>query len=477
MKNKSNLFYFLAVFLFITQSGISQQITFSKIYDFGTNSTLFSIQQTSDSGYIASGFINKNYEDAYIIKLNKFGDTLWTKSYGYSYRDWAHDIQITSDGGYIVAGRKNYHTDMVDGYMYGDVWILKLDANGDTLWTKTFGGSYCDYANSIKQTSDGGYIVAGTKNNYKINYLGDIWILKLDQNGDTLWTKTFHFSNYVSEANSIIQTTGGNYLVVGSAALGMPSYAKILAMKLQNNGDTLWCKKLEGYIGNDLAQDDNSNILIVGRDGLKNKLIKLLSNGDFIWENSYLTAQNYIFESTSVLLNSDGNIISTGYKENVNNGEYYMWIENNNCLNGDTIWTKTYNFSLRDIAYSIKKTNDNGYIISGTTNYYAWLLKLNGNGDTLSNVQENINNSYNSWNYPNPFNNSTSIFFQIPEKECGKIEINIYNSVGNIVKTIIQNKPEENHVFFETNNLPSGVYFYKICTQNISICKKMILIR
>ena len=472
MKNYSKLLFLLMMFLFLTNNIFSQQITFSKVYNYDTTSVAYSVQQTIDTGYIVAGKINKKNGEVWILKLNKYGDTLWTKTYGDSLADYANEIQNTSDGGYIVAGGKNHKVDMVNYYMYGDIWILKLDQNGDTLWTKTYGGPYNDDANSIKQTSDGGYIVAGVKNNYQINYLGDIWILKLDQNGDTLWTRTYHFSNYLSEATSIIETKEGAYVFTGATSIGMLSSASIVAFKLSNTGDSLWCNNIVGYKGNDIIQTPDSCFILVGRGNQRDVTIKLNKFGNILWENDYLPHLGFYFQSNSVTLNSFGDIITAGQVNNNNdiNIPNDLWIKKN-LSNGDTVLTKIYNLSLYDKGYSIKTTNDNGYVIAGTTNNYAWLFKLNGNFDTITNIQENVHDTYKTWNYPNPFSNSTSIYYQISIKDYKKLEIKIFNSTGINLQTIIPDKFDENRVLIETTNLPSGVYYYTISTDFFSICK------
>ena len=119
--------------------------------------------------------------DFWILKLDSNGNTNWTKTFGGTSSDQANSIQQTSDGGYIVAG-----TTQSLGAGSSDFWILKLDTNGDTNWTKTFGGSDWDTANSVQQTSDGGYIVAGTTRSFGAGDY-DFWILKLDTNGNMVW--------------------------------------------------------------------------------------------------------------------------------------------------------------------------------------------------------------------------------------------------------------------------------------------------
>jgi len=169
--------------------------------DFG-----FSVQQTSDGGYIVTGF---TYTDNIcLIKTDESGDALWTKAFGGSGRSWGYSVQQTSDGGYIVTG-------FTESYGAGDsdIWLIKTDVSGDTLWTKTFGGKYDDQGYSVKQTFDGGYIVTGFTESYGAGD-SDIWLIRTDVSGDTLWTKTFG-GRYNDKGRSVQQTSDGGYIVTG----------------------------------------------------------------------------------------------------------------------------------------------------------------------------------------------------------------------------------------------------------------------
>ncbi len=119
------------------------------------------------------------------FSLSQAPDTMWTKTFGGSGSDAGNSVQQTSDGGYIVAG-----TTRSFGAGNADVWLIKTDASGDTLWTKTFGGSQWDNARSVQQTIDGGYIVTGFTASFGAGEF-DVWLIKTDTSGDTLWTKTF----------------------------------------------------------------------------------------------------------------------------------------------------------------------------------------------------------------------------------------------------------------------------------------------
>ena len=146
------------------------------------------VRQTTDFGYILAGYsrsFTATGEAGWLFKLNQKGDVVWGKTYTGSYTDKFKDVQQTLDGGYIVAGFTH-----IPGAGRSDAWILKLNSSGEIIWQKTYGEDEYNYAYSIQQTSDGGYIVAGTMDvdpNNNGNY--DSWILKLDPNGDILWQR------------------------------------------------------------------------------------------------------------------------------------------------------------------------------------------------------------------------------------------------------------------------------------------------
>ncbi len=194
-----------------------------------------SIQQTRDGGYIVAGATDSfgagDY-DGWILKLDQTGTVSWQKTYGGSSEDTVNSIQQTSDGGYIVAGVT---------YSFGagsyDLWILKLDQTGTVSWQKTYGGSGTDAYPSIRQTSDGGYIVAGLTGSFGVN--GDMWILKLDQTGMVSWQKTFGGSD-IDFAASIQQTTDGGYIVAGYYDFGAGN-TDMWILKLDSNGNINNC--------------------------------------------------------------------------------------------------------------------------------------------------------------------------------------------------------------------------------------------
>ncbi len=187
-----------------------------------------SIQQTRDGGYIVSGTHYSN-NDIWILKLDQAGNALWQKTYGGSSYDGCYSIQQTTDGGYIVGG----YTQSFGAGSY-DMWILKLDQAGAVSWQKTYGGIFYEMSTSIKQTIDDGYIVAGYTQSFGAGGY-DILVLKLDQAGNISWQKTYGGSGN-DTASSIELTSDGGYIVAG----GTDSFGvggDIWLLKLDSNGN------------------------------------------------------------------------------------------------------------------------------------------------------------------------------------------------------------------------------------------------
>ncbi|MBI4243647.1 MAG: hypothetical protein HY606_06115 [Planctomycetes bacterium] len=202
-----------------------------------------SIMQTSDNGYIIAGYtefdVGAGSRDYLIIKIDDKGNLLWSNSYGLEGTDEANSIWETSDGGYVVAGSGSV------GPGDKDFLIIKLDINGNKQWAKIYGGIDPDVAYSIQQTSDGGYIVAGSTTSFGSG-LNDFWIIKLDQTGVINWQKALGTKNSNQLPNddyalSIQQTKNGNYIVCGYIDFGSGLAAWVI--QLASDGTVIWEKQ------------------------------------------------------------------------------------------------------------------------------------------------------------------------------------------------------------------------------------------
>ena len=181
------------------------EIQWAKCYGGSEYDAALSIQQTTDGGYIVAGLSlsndndvsgNHGGEDYWIVKLTSTGSIEWQKSLGGSGEDRASSVIQTTDGGYIIAGTSNSNDGDVSGnHGRDDYWIVKLSSTGILEWQKSLGGSGDDDANSIQQTTDGGYIIAGGSNSNDGDVSGnhgsdDYWIVKLAPSGSIEWQKS-----------------------------------------------------------------------------------------------------------------------------------------------------------------------------------------------------------------------------------------------------------------------------------------------
>jgi len=183
-----------------------------------------------------------------------FSQQTWTRTYGGSQYDEGKAVKQTSDGGYIIAGTTNSF-----GAGFQDVYLIKTDSLGNMIWSKTYGDSSSEGGNSLDITLDGGYIIAGYK-----NYGGysSFYIIRVDSLGDTLWTRSYGPATREG-AQCVRQTEDQSYILVGTALGG------IYLLKVDAQGDTLWSKIIIGAMGpwgNAVVQTSDRGYAITGSD-------------------------------------------------------------------------------------------------------------------------------------------------------------------------------------------------------------------
>ena len=286
----------------------------------GAEADLFdrgAVRETSDGGYIITGYTysyGAGDADVWLIKTDKNGNEMWNRTFGGAYHDWGHSVQQTSDGGYIIAGR----TDPYEGAR-ADAWLIKTDSNGVEEWNRTFGTDACEYAASVQQTSDGGYIVAGRTTSYGAG-MADAWLIKTDSNGIEEWNRTFGGAGY-DYGYSVQQTTDGGYIMVGST----------------NNRQDVW-------------------------------LIKTDSDGMEEWDSIF--GGTSMDEGYSVQQTADGGYIVAGYTESYGAGLGDVWVIKADP-DGNEQWNTTCGGAELEKGYSVQQTSDGGYIAAGYTKSYG----------------------------------------------------------------------------------------------------------
>jgi hypothetical protein len=345
--------------------------TYGGIY----NDQAYSVQQTTDGGYIIAGYHQYlGGGDYYLVKTNADGDTLWTHTYGGTAADDAYCVQQTDDGGYIVVGHVYSQTTHSD-----EIYLVKTNDEGDTLWTRMYGGPYDDVAYSVQTTTDSGYIVAGYTYSYGIGTPANpnFYLIKTNSQGDTLWT---HRYGRVArdEAYCVQQTDDGGYVLTGIGQATITDRFDFYVVKTDSQGDTLWTRTYGGS-DNDYAesvlQTLNGGYVIAGftrsfgAGGLDIYLVKTDSQGDTLWTHTY--GGTYEEAGYSIEQTADGNYIVVGetFSFGVGTPDYCNCYLLKINTQGDTLWTRTYGRDDCDYGRSVQQTTDSGYIIAGYTYY------------------------------------------------------------------------------------------------------------
>jgi hypothetical protein len=392
-----------------------------------------SIRQTSDGGYIIAGETsssdydissNNGMHDFWLIKIDGNSTLSWEKTFGGTQMEKAHSVEQTFDGGYIIAGESSSSDgDVTTNNGDRDFWIVKVNSTGNLIWQKSFGGSDWESAQSVQQTQDGGFIVAGESLSSDGDVTGnhgdmDCWVLKLDTAGNLIWQQSLGGNDWDS-AESIQQTTDGGYIIAGSSESsdgdvtlnqGEKDYwiVKLDANGLieweQSYGGTEWDTSHSiqqttdgGYIIAGESKSDDGHVENVASNHEKHGgnrdfwVVKIDSIGTIEWEKLY--GGTDWDAAHSAQQTADGGYIVLGYSNSddddvtVNNGNWDYWIIKLNST-GDLVWEKSLGGSFHDIGVTMQVTNDGGCILAGNAwsndsdvsmNYGAndiWVVKL-----------------------------------------------------------------------------------------------------
>ena len=290
----------------------------------------FSVQQTSDGGYVIAGYTysyGAGSADIYLIKTDSSGTEEWSKTFGGSSYDYAFSIQQTSDGGYIITG----YTKLPSSSNF-DIYLIKTDASGTEQWSQTFGGTGNDYAYSVQQTGDGGYIIAGSSYPIGTNS-SDIYLIKTDASGTEQWSQTFGGTGY-NFAYSVQQTSDDGYIIAGSTNAYGAGLNDVLLIKTDVSGIEQWSQTFGG-IGNDYAcsmqQTSDGGYIIAGytigvgyMDLPDVLLIKTDASGTEQWNQTF--GGSDLDDGRSVQQTSDGGYIITGSTISYGAGGYDVWL-------------------------------------------------------------------------------------------------------------------------------------------------------
>ena len=393
--------YLLLILLGLyVSTGASAQIPFQKVYghvDGGSQGN--AIILTNSGGYAIAGWYDVDglfSAEFYLILIDAAGDTLWTKTYGESVSDFnetlngsgneGFNLVQTADNGFMLIGERHKFTEGPS-----DVYAVKIDETGTLQWSRTYGGADNDYGIAVHQTADDDYVIGGFSESYGAG-IRDMYLLKLDNSGDTLWTRTYGGTS-IDAANDMQQTSDGGFILTGYTFSYGAGSSDIYVIKTAANGDVLWQHTYGGDlndIGHAVIETQDGGFILCGETesfGAGNQdvyLTKVNSMGDIEWSKTY-GGEN--FEAgKSIAQAEDGGYIIAGYTRGFGaEGEDFFLIKTDQ--EGEITWSKRFGGSFDETAQSVKQTQDGGYILSGQTrsfgvgNSNVYLIKTDGGGN------------------------------------------------------------------------------------------------
>ncbi len=376
-----------------------------------------SVVQNSDGGFVACGY-TKSYgsggNDFYLVKVDANGNQLWDRVFGGTSDEEAYSMVASDDGGFLIAGATSSF-----GAGSRDIWLIKTDASGSQQWIKTIGGLSSDGARSINKTSDGGYIITGWTFSYGPGAVGNVWLVKTDSLGNMQWNKFFGGSD-VDRGLSVQQTLDGGYIITGYTASSGTGLDDMLLIKTDSAGNAQWQYTFGG----------------TGRD-----------------------------YGNSVIQSSDGGYVITGYTLSYGAGGDDLWIVKTN-ESGTMLWSKTLGGAQSDVGNFIIQTTDGSYVITGHTLssgaglHDVWLIKLNSwipvelNSFTASIMESSVELN---WTTATETNNKG---FEIQRREISNNQLSEWISLG-----FVNGKgtsTDINHYSFTDEYLTNGVYHYRL---------------
>ena len=516
----------IGTFLFLI--GYCQaQTTFQKAYGGPNDDRVYSVKQTSDGGYIMVGATESftTSSGIYLIKTDSYGDTLWTKIMEGDY-EIGESVQQSADGGYIISGTA------IDSNGISVMYLLKTDSNGNVLWRKGYEG---DEGYSVFQNNDHGYIICGTA---YVGFTTDISLTRTDSLGNALWVEYIGIggSEY---AYSVQQTRDSGFIIGGLVG---PSVYYALLVKVSSNGSLEWYRAFHSgttsFLGRSVQQTRDGGYILAGYTYPHSNqeaplLVKTNSLGNVLWSKKYSSPSfSNVVAAYSVQQTSDDGYVVAG--SNWVGSKTIPFVFKTDSV-GSVMWGKQFPNSNSAVPTGgepfVQQTSDGGYILSCVTDSLGaggkdfCLIKVDATGTsgcfdssltlidsaittmnttlatsifpasaavspndiisaggTVTTLCSDINSINNTDSgsklvsfFPNPFSKSGTISFSLRKSE--KVSIKIFDSSGRLVSTPANKvfEPGESQLKWNASGLNAGIYYLQFQSEEEVVLEKLIL--
>jgi hypothetical protein len=459
---------FLTIFCCMTSFALAQppDTLWTRSYAIGDFNAVHEVVQTNNDGFVVAGtccgtIFHSVLASSYLLRTDRIGNEVWTRRYyGGSGMPAPcaelYDVIETHDGDIVAVGNYSISFVLPEPYAY---YIVKHQTNGDSLWSRIIagGGAY-----SVQETSDGGFIIAGS---------GVFDLMKVDSNGDSVWTKHYNFSLRAA------YPLEDGYIIAGTDEVA----SNFFLAKTGLTGNILWSYSYGGD-GDETLYDmqptpDGGYILAgsttsSGAGGLDFYIVKTDAAGNRIWSHNYGGSSND--EAYKVKTTFDGGYVVAGYTQSFGNGmmnSYVIHTDDTGSLN----WARVDTLYLS--CRAIQQTSDSGYILTELSNRAFTLVKLAVRSLAVDNPVILYPSSFNLSAFPNPFNPSTTLSFTLPQ--TGSVRLAVYDILGREVKLLQEGIVEagEYAVTFDGSDLSSGIYFARLESTGMVKTQKLLLLK
>lgn len=374
--------------LLSAQLGVAQS-TFMRTYGGPNSDIAYSFQLSPDGGYLIAGYtlsFGQGNRDVYVIRADAQGNLLWSKTYGSTDIDYGWTVDLTSDGGFIVGAHSGSF-----GLGSHDVYLLKCDSVGNLEWTRVYGGGAADGAYSMQETTDSGFIIASHTSSFGAGQ-HEVYLIKTDSSGDTTWTRSYGGTggDYL---RSVQQTTDGGYITASETFSFGAGNADVYLVKTDSLGNLEWAKTYGGAgadYGYSVCQTTDGGFITcgyttsAGAGGFDVLLLKTDALGNVAWSKTYGGISfDYGYE---VRQTADGGFVVCGHSGILDvAGDVYLL--RTDSL-GDLLWSRSIGGAGSDYGWMVEETLDSGFAIAGCTSSFGaggsdvLLIKTDASGAT-----------------------------------------------------------------------------------------------
>jgi len=386
------------------------------------------------AGYLVGGYTSSRGSgdtDFYLERMLAFGGySQWIRTYGGYDSDVCNAILPTSDEGCVLAGETESF-----GAGFADIWMLKVNYYGDSLWSRTFGGEDDDYCAALLPADDGGYYLAGSTESFGLG-LRDFWLVKTNENGDSLWSD-YYGGPGDDWCFSAQRTADGGLILAGYTNSFGTGHTDVWLVKTDENGVHQWNRTYNGRTPEDY-------------DGAF--CVQQTTDGGYIMAGSSFYAPGQHSDIMVLRVDADG----------------------------DSLWSLFYGGAGMDVGHAVQQTSDGGFLVLcylDEPGQNAWLIRLNPEGAPIDERPLFAPRQFALSVFPNPFNPMATICFDLPRAMTARLRV--FDATGRLVTTLANGwlVAGTHKLAFDGSLYPSGVYFARLQAGAYDRTEKLILLK